>query len=67
MLKHAELVGGSFARSQPPSGGCVLKPMGVRKWQNLICQPPSGGCVLKLVAVYRAVGLIPSRLQAAVC
>ena len=34
---------------QPPSGGCVLKPM---PYQDLFLryknQPPSGGCVLKL-------------------
>ena len=34
--------------SQPPSGGCVLKP--VMNWILLRVQfqPPSGGCVLKL-------------------
>ena len=34
--------------SQPPSGGCVLKP--ARRFKNpvLVRQPPSGGYVLKL-------------------
>ena len=32
---------------QPPSGGCVLKPDGLRSKSKLTQQPPSGGCVLK--------------------
>ena len=32
---------------QPPSGGCVLKPIVGRVIQMLRAQPPSGGCVLK--------------------
>jgi len=33
---------------QPPSGGCVLKLLGVVFVIILFMQPPSGGCVLKL-------------------
>ena len=34
---------------QPPSGGCVLKPLGVVQRGKGWLQPPSGGCVLKLL------------------
>ena len=34
-------------KTQPPSGGCVLKPKDVKEMENLLSQPPSGGCVLK--------------------
>ena len=57
----------SFSR-QPPSGGCVLKPMNHRQAGPPIHQPPSGGCVLKqssFTFFRRKKG--PSRLQAAVC
>ena len=33
--------------SQPPSGGCVLKPRCIRPQRCETIQPPSGGCVLK--------------------
>ena len=33
---------------QPPSGGCVLKPMMSYSRVARYLQPPSGGCVLKL-------------------
>ena len=33
--------------SQPPSGGCVLKPCLPPDLRHLSNQPPSGGCVLK--------------------
>ena len=33
--------------SQPPSGGCVLKPYFLASHDFLPAQPPSGGCVLK--------------------
>ena len=33
---------------QPPSGGCVLKPLGFICIGLVPVQPPSGGCVLKL-------------------
>ena len=33
---------------QPPSGGCVLKPMFSKEKLTVVTQPPSGGCVLKL-------------------
>ena len=32
---------------QPPSGGCVLKLLGLVVFLYLLGQPPSGGCVLK--------------------
>ena len=32
---------------QPPSGGCVLKPLHASIQQKTGSQPPSGGCVLK--------------------
>ena len=34
-------------RIQPPSGGCVLKPLTSIFFLPYIPQPPSGGCVLK--------------------
>ena len=40
MSKHKVL-------SQPPSGGCVLKPLYNDKGERKTNQPPSGGCVLK--------------------
>ena len=57
-----------MSKTQPPSGGCVLKHhirngagMGRR-------QPPSGGCVLKLGYELKAMpDGTASRLQAAVC
>ena len=33
--------------SQPPSGGCVLKPLPFDAEIDIEVQPPSGGCVLK--------------------
>ena len=35
---------------QPPSGGCVLKPISAACACSARWQPPSGGCVLKLVS-----------------
>ena len=32
---------------QPPSGGCVLKLIGILCFSHHKFQPPSGGCVLK--------------------
>ena len=32
---------------QPPSGGCVLKPLKWPYMSTVYAQPPSGGCVLK--------------------
>ena len=32
---------------QPPSGGCVLKPIATQHHDIAHVQPPSGGCVLK--------------------
>ena len=34
---------------QPPSGGCVLKLIGIIYHVKTKIQPPSGGCVLKRV------------------
>ena len=34
--------------TQPPSGGCVLKPEVAERLGISESQPPSGGCVLKL-------------------
>ena len=34
-------------RSQPPSGGCVLKQNQHSGSEESTAQPPSGGCVLK--------------------
>ena len=36
-------------KSQPPSGGCVLKLYNMAFEKVLPTQPPSGGCVLKLI------------------
>ena len=36
-----------FLYSQPPSGGCVLKPSDAMNLAYIAAQPPSGGCVLK--------------------
>ena len=54
-------------KRQPPSGGCVLKQLGiwVQYWNP--CQPPSGGCVLKPSRQKCSHPYTPSRLQAAVC
>ena len=37
----------AYAHPQPPSGGCVLKPLRKDIKQSMNNQPPSGGCVLK--------------------
>ena len=44
------------AAKQPPSGGCVLKPLLAQS--EIVCgwQPPSGGCVLKQAGSARAGG-----------
>ena len=48
MLKLVGVVGAHGLITQPPSGGCVLKPP-FRVFDKIIKnQPPSGGCVLKL-------------------
>ena len=38
--------------NQPPSGGCVLKPLTVFVFIYFAAQPPSGGCVLKRDCLY---------------
>ena len=53
--------------SQPPSGGCVLKPALVVVIVNRLIQPPSGGCVLKRFGPGSNLMRDASRLRAAVC
>ena len=53
--------------TQPPSGGCVLKPPNALPPASAPGQPPSGGCVLKLIKRTRGGNQFPSRLRAAVC
>ena len=38
-----------ICRTQPPSGGCVLKQTFVLRLNKNLYQPPSGGCVLKRI------------------
>ena len=33
--------------TQPPLGGCVLKPHSSKRLKHQKAQPPLGGCVLK--------------------
>ena len=47
MLKLFDLAFVDCLGYQPPSGGCVLKPIAANAQINFFCQPPSGGCVLK--------------------
>ena len=47
MLKHCTFPFLLVGRRQPPSGGCVLKPLQPCQATHFVCQPPSGGCVLK--------------------
>ena len=55
-------------RTQPPSGGCVLKLTTYLLSGDFKTQPPSGGCVLKLtMGVDVQHDRLASRLQAAVC
>ena len=54
--------------SQPPSGGCVLKPRPSLNCSPVQNQPPSGGCVLKQKpSCCRWCRCGSSRLRAAVC
>ena len=46
-MKHDGIGGLRVLGGQPPSGGCVLKQLGVDFFDLLLVQPPSGGCVLK--------------------
>ena len=46
-MKPARLLFVSVPYCQPPSGGCVLKPIVVEIVGKKSSQPPSGGCVLK--------------------
>ena len=45
---------------QPPSGGCVLKPLRYERRSYVYLQPPSGGCVLKQ---YKIVGNTGFKMQ----
>ena len=56
-----------FGRTQPPSGGCVLKLRYGAGSLLLSDQPPSGGCVLKHKTPLGLRMRYSSRLQAAVC
>ena len=47
MLKRLKSMNLKQKFNQPPSGGCVLKPVTVLFDGGLYNQPPSGGCVLK--------------------
>ena len=49
-MKQAKIAKAVKATDQPPSGGCVLKPIYKRSVVVVKGQPPSGGCVLKLFA-----------------
>ena len=56
------------SNKQPPSGGCVLKPVFLFCRRQWLEQPPSGGCVLKQQQKDANKALtIGSRLRAAVC
>ena len=48
MLKQDMHVWLKKPENQPPSGGCVLKPVSFGMEKEDLGQPPSGGCVLKL-------------------
>ena len=48
MLKHTVRLSKIWGVSQPPLGGCVLKPKCYYKVEYVENQPPLGGCVLKL-------------------
>ena len=67
MLKRFKSRRGYFYLSQPPSGGCVLKPSAATPGKAWAKQPPSGGCVLKQELAEKVEKLENSRLRAAVC
>ena len=67
MLKHQTYGQTDQECRQPPSGGCVLKPIGLCRSTDVQTQPPSGGCVLKLACDKMGKPEEGSRLQAAVC
>ena len=49
---------------QPPSGGCVLKPVCDHLLLSIRYQPPSGGCVLKPDRVQQAASMaIPAAFR----
>ena len=47
MLKLKNWARSLLPPNQPPSGGCVLKPVSIYGGIAEVIQPPSGGCVLK--------------------
>ena len=51
MLKPEKILEEPLEPNQPPSGGCVLKPLLEYHHGRIPAQPPSGGCVLKLTQV----------------
>jgi len=52
VLKQALIGVGLSFNFQPPSGGCVLKPVqSFAETAKVGDQPPSGGCVLKPVCL----------------
>ena len=67
MLKQNIEVNNSNAFAQPPSGGCVLKLISLKRRDTAFFQPPSGGCVLKLKESIGRRDTPASRLRAAVC
>ena len=58
MLKLQHIKNAVSPYTQPPSGGCVLKPSWTNNGVNRTNQPPSGGCVLKPGRSCRTVGHI---------
>ena len=53
--------------SQPPSGGCVLKPALHKRPFLELLQPPSGGCVLKLLRHPQNLGIAVSAAFGRLC
>ena len=66
-VETSESLPAPSGKSQPPSGGCVLKRDKFRFKRAAFDQPPSGGCVLKRHENGFETLYGPSRLQAAVC
>ena len=50
MLKLPRFITADRIFGQPPSGGCVLKPVRPAAHDVEHRQPPSGGCVLKHIS-----------------
>ena len=58
MLKPETVTEAKRFTDQPPSGGCVLKPLRPDRRHHAHNQPPSGGCVLKLACALLMNGLL---------